>query len=1386
VLYETFHINSTAMSSIFSGIRSAFSRYQWVIITLLVLGGAFFYYFTVILYKNESRIKQRSFRGLSLMAENIEKDISLTSEKNTLNFLRGMINAKDSVARVKISKAYNLERKSKNITDSNGKFLPGPIFITTGTRPQLNFEVKYNGKTDTISADAISFLNTLLRKDLFSRYLVIADSDVIYENIQGTFDHSLKDSLKERNALNNGNLLQISVEGESYHMFSLPFTVQGKEWWIAGLMLSDEYKVEKMQLSGDIIAFTIFIFFICLLSFPFLKCFLMNKEEHLNSRDVVFAFFSFYLIAAVMTIAVWDLYSYRSLYTKGKDIQLTKLTCQLDSSLRKEIKQVIDQLKVASESDLNDDLYNIRDSLAKQLKGEIAGDINLTKLITYPFIQNIVWIDSSGMQQIRWTTNSYSPQKINVKERPYFQKAYRNDLWPDDRGNSFHFGVIRSWLADSVLGVVSMKSNKKKMIRSREVQLPVMALTSRFQSVFDPILPQGFGFAILNEDGKVYFHSNKEYDLYEDIIKETGNNVLLRSSLDTRMAQFFTAYYYGVSCRFYIKPLKDMPLFVVAYSPDGSVGENNTSLLSALTVFIFMQAFLIFLSAILIQAFRLKVSKSGLKTYSLSWITPKKDHQRSYLQHIWLYALMTLIEMFFSKPIELYFNNKFNDTLFTPGIIFTFSILSVGFSYYLIRVKLPDKHTQERKTSRWFPLLGISILYAFVLFIFTQNMFRQTPSLGINFLVIQMAAFFLIIYIRKIADTGNKIVRAIMLFFRKTSTKLFTKQFTLAEDISYRNAYIFSLLMFIFLNSIISSHKLFQLGYDQESLLMLKSQQMHFAKSLWAKNDGTIIANDSLIGRYYKNIIADNITFPAKNFNLKIDRNITAKKFPWLYRQIRPSYKDFSRSMETFNSNFSDDTVYQWKAERSNLKLYAQNNNAGLEKNKLNRLLIYTPFKPLRLPGKNYVPGMKQKEGVHAFVILFYLLNILILLGLYLLVREFLKRVLFPSVTKENIDQVPLLKEILLTNEHHIMIVGLPDSGKSHKVQEIFEKYTVTITDAEIIPDTHDIKTFCAEIHMTSPDKMITEIENFKAQVSKIKTKDKHNTMCFLLVRNFEYCFHDKAITKQKLEALELLLKEKNFKIILFSTTQNLPFVEEYFETIKNETGTASEEATLNAERWTNVMNNFPIFYFRWQNNERPPNRSQPDYFIKQETRNSDFLYDLRSRIQYDYNHKLARTGSASLAEDEMEVKISQMASNYFDSIWMSLSMTERKVLYDLAKDQLVNHNNLHDLSILYQKGLIIYAEYEDQLMLMSRSFRNYILTRLNKDEINKLQANEAEKGNWHKLRTILIVIILLVGIFLFTTQQEALNGLVAYLSAFSGGIFALLNIINKIPAGGK
>ena len=94
--------------------------------------------------------------------------------------------------------------------------------------------------------------------------------------------------------------------------------------------------------------------------------------------------------------------------------------------------------------------------------------------------------------------------------------------------------------------------------------------------------------------------------------------------------------------------------------------------------------------------------------------------------------------------------------------------------------------------------------------------------------------------------------------------------------------------------------------------------------------------------------------------------------------------------------------------------------------------------------------------------------------------------------------------------------------------------------------------------------------------------------------------------------------------------------------------------------------------------------------------------------------------------------------------------------------------------------------EDENQFKLVSHSFQYYILDRLKGEEITQLEEEQSEKGNWNKFRNMLIVTIMLVGVFIFITQQEALNSLITYLSAFTGGLFTLLNIINKIPGGPK
>ena len=204
------------MRSISNKVLSATRRYQWLIVTLLLLGGISLYYFVVVLTQNEMRIKERSFRGLSLMSRNIEHEINNTLTKNAQNFLRDLDkyknkNKEDSATREEIKKNYNLHKFSieSRFIKLPHRFDTGKIFVNAvGSECRLNFELISGKIKDTVYVDASSFIDPLLRKDIFSRYLLINDKLVIYQNLEGGLDASLKDSLKNIEILKSGQMLK--------------------------------------------------------------------------------------------------------------------------------------------------------------------------------------------------------------------------------------------------------------------------------------------------------------------------------------------------------------------------------------------------------------------------------------------------------------------------------------------------------------------------------------------------------------------------------------------------------------------------------------------------------------------------------------------------------------------------------------------------------------------------------------------------------------------------------------------------------------------------------------------------------------------------------------------------------------------------------------------------------------------------------------------------------------------------------------------------------------------------------------------------------------------------------------------------------------------------
>src|SRR6185369_5263560 len=79
-----------------------------------------------------------------------------------------------------------------------------------------------------------------------------------------------------------------------------------------------------------------------------------------------------------------------------------------------------------------------------------------------------------------------------------------------------------------------------------------IALDSRLLSLMDPVLPAGFGYTIITNDGKVLFHSDEAHHLGENLFQECDEDTSLRSAVIGRADRAMNVRYLGEDHRFFI------------------------------------------------------------------------------------------------------------------------------------------------------------------------------------------------------------------------------------------------------------------------------------------------------------------------------------------------------------------------------------------------------------------------------------------------------------------------------------------------------------------------------------------------------------------------------------------------------------------------------------------------------------------------------------------------------------------------------------------------------------------------------------------------------------------------------------------------------------------
>lgn len=136
-----------------------------------------------------------------------------------------------------------------------------------------------------------------------------------------------------------------------------------------------------------------------------------------------------------------------------------------------------------------------------------------------------------------------------------------------------------------------------------------------------------------------------------------------------------------------------------------------------------------------------------------------------------------------------------------------------------------------------------------------------------------------------------------------------------------------------------------------------------------------------------------------------------------------------------------------------------------------------------------------------------------------------------------------------------------------------------------------------------------------------------------------------------------------------------------------------------------------------------------------------------------------------------------------YDDIWKELSEKEKFILYDFALDGFTNYKNPDTLYGLFKKGLLRQDRENGGLILMTYSFRNYLISKSDTPEIERLRRIVNRGGTWKLIQNIFFVSLLMIFAYLIITRQEVSTKIAAIISGLVSLVPALIKLFDRKTA---
>lgn len=1407
---------------------------------ILALGSLIFlvfvgYYFLYWVPKQKATLANRYLRVLAMMSdqfekrgENFPKEIEITIENQNPDEKNSEANKNPVIEGTKKQLQENLKSYFPNT-------VPEPCLSTWDQKaPQIFYDslkdsfifqvkvkpvipiVRVESLTVNIPVKVSDFIRELSCGEEFDDVLIIDDQgavicmrsrymnkgiensiralnikELLNDHSPGVENKKNKDETKAENDPDYTRLKDIEIAGVQYKLFLQPIPLKflppefnsgnSKHLIIAGVLSTDIFSRRCREIPINLLLSFIFLLSVAFITYPMVKILLIGPWERIRIRDVFFLslFFSIGIPIIVFSILTISHFQVNKVDLK-RDFK--DLANSIDDRFNNEIQNAYDQLLSIYMQKEKLPLIRPGNATSKELKKNLLDTlIKNDGGITYPYFDMVFIINTQGKQVYKSFGDESLVSFKNVSTRDYFKRIIKKDYWYTTQNQPITL--------EPVYSMSTARYELNLAIPCAEKGYMAAVMSFRPLSVLNSLIPGDYGFAVIDNDGKVMFHQDRRLNLNENFFSECSVAKRVKAAIFNMASDFIPSILYqGKKRDIYIKPMTNIPWTIIVFRDQGINNSRNMKTLSR-SILRYAPYFMILMALLLLYIFIISIQKGVSRIqkkpfyHKTQWIWPNKQLRFKYTYlaffNLLCFAMLVISIVTTTTPYRPF--------LYLP-------LINLILAYLVIRFELTktgkNNEIKEGEADQN-PLLKIlkNNILSIIILASTMVILLINDYAGIS-LVIKIIIIFSFIAICLVLNSvlGEIKKNKNHLFYRHSHPML---------------VYSFVLLLFVYpplLLDKISQNEdgIVNMKYHQLTLAYIYSQWLDDVKRDYESQEQVIVknwglgANNKFASRLGIYTVSSYQTFIIKDYIHTLEKSHTSQK-----ENKIPQEKEANITEDELNQIRNDLTPIASPIESTFLEKLSEilpMDNSYFEKVKYLYMDISSGQKdyPLKwgyLKPKNGSNNEKTKEIYLKYLDSPYLeynetkkkvepvyfiskslplkMNLEIaswVWGGILLIALFIF-LLFPIV--HFIWKAIFLGSLGISLEETVYIGNTVDEIKVLKGRFfIFGNISESIVKWAESED-------WAVIGCWKDEKVKSICEHFPLQKKLI------------IITHLDYMRHNPQANREKLALLEQVVFNCNTTIIVYSQFEPL----ENFdlsqhsakkENDKQENGNDYNTSTT-VESWKRVLRQFEFKYAKDECSSKespivpqlPTNLSKSSVmFVESECSALEYLKPLKTHI---FSH-IEKIADKNIGDHVIKDIISEHAKPAYDFVWMTSSKEEKLVMIQLAREGLLNFKNRETIRQLLKRKLIKLSP----LRLFNITFKDYIDSVEDLGVILKWEATLVDR-KWANVRKPFLFLLTGIILFLVISQPNVLSTWLALIPAVTGIIPLLLRLFDQL-----